>query len=428
MTVFSLSSWSWPWSWPRSGPGASNNKNFEVEPVFARSKTGIPITREMLFTCSAINCGVAVLSQGIAQVPLKLFKEENTNKRAMRVPAREHSAYRLLAEQPNDFQTSFTFRETLMTHALIAGNGYAFIDRRKTGPKAGTIRELIPISPDSMNVRWSTQDKRLEYHWNSGKYATEVMSPRDILHIKGPSWDGFSGMSALAIAGEAVGLSVSLERGQAKFATNGQRPSGVLSTKVTTTTDIVKRLKDSWNEKFGPDGEGGVAVADGGWEYQPMTMSAVDSQLIETRRFQIEEVARFLRVFPQMMMQADKTATYASAEQFFLAHVVHSLDPWMERFEQEIKKSIIGYSGENENVYPRFIREGLLRGAAADRADFYQKALGAGGANTSYMSKNEVRERENLNPIDDPVYDLPPEPIPTAKIVPPDAGGANTNA
>jgi HK97 family phage portal protein len=384
------------WSWPRRGPGSSDRDHFVREPIWlgGGSRAGVEITRETAWQTSALLCGARVISQGVAQVPLKLYEEMNENGRSTRQPAREHPAYRLLADQPNDFQTSFSFRETLTLHAVIDGNGYAFINRNRDG----IPRELLPIAPDDIAALWDDEARELVYEFGHGE-GRQRFRPRDILHLHGPSWTGYSGLSALCLAREAIGLSAAMERGHAELYSKGGRPSGVLTTGDKLTPEAATRVRDRWQERFGSNGDGGVAVLDGDWKFSPMTMSAVDAQYVEVRRLQIEEIARFLMVFPQMLMQADKTATYASAEQFFLAHKVHSLDPWTQRWEQELKKSLIGYAGNNANIYPRFSMEGMLRSASRDRAEFYKAALGSGGS-PAWMTPNEVRELENMNPMD----------------------------
>ena len=410
MVTFSIGGW----SWPRRGEGSYHGDNFIREPIYlglGSSRAGKKVDRGTALQTSAILCGARVISQGLAQVPLKVFRETDGTSRKTREPARDASIYRLLAEQPNDFQTSFSFRETLILHAVIGGDGYAFINRRRDG----SVRELLPIAPDSIVPVWDDDKKELKYEFGSGS-TRAVFGLDQILHVHGPSWSGYSGLPALELAREAIGLNVALRDSQADLFGKGARPSGILISEEALGAEASEKVKAEWQKRFGQNGEGGIALLPKGFSFTPMQMSAVDSQTIETMRFIIEEVARFMVIFPQMLMQADKP-TYASVEQFFIAHVVHTLDPWMDRVEQELKKSVIGYAGENEALYPRFSREGLLRGASADRAEFYTKALGAGGS-PAWMTQNEVRALENLNPVDE--GDALPIPLNT-QMQPPEA-------
>ena len=404
------------WSWPRRGPGSSHSDNFIREPYIIGfgSRAGKTVDRATALQTSAILCGARVISQGISQVPLKLYRETDQGGKRSREPARDHPLYRILAEQPNDFQTSFSFRETLVMQAVIGGNGFAYVNRKTDG----SVRELLPIDPDHIAAVWDGNRRELAYEFDGNR-----LKPSQVLHIHGPSWSGYSGLSALDLAREAIGLNIAMRDSKSDLYGKGGRPSGVLSSGETKISPEVRdRVASQWHEKFGPNGSGGIAVLDGGWSFNPMEMTSVDSQTLETMKFLIEEVARFLMIFPQMLMQADKP-TYASVEQFFIAHVVHTLDPWMDRIEQEIKKTLIGYDGENADIYPRFSREGLLRGAARDRAEFYKAALGAGGS-PAWMTPNEVRKLENMNPHDE--GDELPKPI--SSMNQPSEGGDNDGA
>lgn len=357
------------------------------------SRAGVVVDEATAFQVSSILCAARIVAQGLAQVPLKLFEEVDEDNRVVRKTARTHPVYRLLAEQPNEHQTAFTFRETLLLHAVLTGNGYAFINRRDDQ----TVRELWPMAPDEVTCAYKHDTREVRYELTSGGRTTSIPS-KDVLHLHGPSWNGFSGLRALELAREAIGLSVALERGHGELYSKGGRPSGILAKEGDLSAEAREHVAESWHERFGPGGDGGIAVLDGDWSFSPLSMTAVDAQYIETRRFQLEEIARFMVIFPQMLMQADKP-TYASVEQFFIAHVVHTLDPWMDRLEQEIKRSVIGYEGNNQNVYPRHAREGLLRGAVRDRFEAYGKALGSGG-HAPIMTVNEIRALENLNPMD----------------------------
>lgn len=391
MAIFNLGGW---W-WPRRGAGASDRDAFAREPRWpgGGSRAGTAVTRETALQTSAILCAARVISQGIAQVPLKLYRETVRDGRTLRLPARDHPLYRLLADQPNEFQTSFSFRETLALHAILGGNGYGFVNRAGDG----RVREILPMSPDDVTTRWDAEASALRYAFGQGGRRRE-MGAHEVLHLHGPSWTGYSGMDALALAREAVGLTIAIRDAQADMYGKNGRRSGVLTSDKPLSPAARNQIVAAWQERFGPNGDGGVALLDGGLTFQAMDLDAQERQSIETMRFQIEEVARFMLVFPQMLMQADRP-TYASVEQFFIAHVVYTLDPWMDRIEQELKRTLIGYEGDDADIYPRFVREALLRGASKDRAEFYKAALGAGGS-PAWMTQNEVRALENLNPVD----------------------------
>jgi len=215
-----------------------------------------------------------------------------------------------------------------------------------------------------------------------------------VFYLRGPSQDGVRAIPAIRAAREAIGLSQALERAQAKLAGSGGKPSGVLSMAQKLSPEALKRFEETWRSKYGPNGEGGIAVLDGDAKFSSFTMTSVDAQYIETRRMQIEEIGRAFRVQPIMLMQADKAATYASAEQMFRVHVIHTLGPWVQRFEEAVNSDILGNA---DGLAFDLDERNLLRGDFAAQAEYYTKALGAGGQ-PAWMTANEVRADVGQNP------------------------------
>lgn len=383
MGVFSFGS-AWSSLWRRGNRPIQTNHG---EATGTRSK--VNITPETAMRVTGILCAARVIAEGVAQVPLKLFLEtDDESGRTVRQPQRSHELYRLLAYQPNDWMTSFEFRETLTLHAVLAGDGFAFINRRADGK----VWELLPLAPDDVKVIVEPDNTvRYEVKLDGQTYAK--VNRDQMLHIKGPSWNGSNGLNIVSLAREAIGLSIALEQSQADLFGQGARPSGVLSTETPVGDEAVAKMRSRWIERFGPGGEGGVALLDGNWKFSSMNMTGVDSQQIETRKYQVEEACRALRVFPQMVMQTDKAATFASASSFFQAHVDHTIAPWTKRWEGALKRDLVGWEGPNENIWPAFLLEGLLEGDPKARAAFYTAQVNIGA-----MSPNEVRAAENRNP------------------------------
>lgn len=356
-----------------------------------RTASGQSVTAQRSIEVTAVMCAVRVIAEGIAQIPVRVLREEYRDERRFRHIDREHWAHRLLAVRPNPWQTPFEFREYACIAAALDG-GFLGI-KNESG---GVVREILPVPMGAWSVRQNA-DFSLEFQVNYADNTHGIFNERQVFHLRGPSLDGYSGLSAVRAAREAIGLSSVLEKQQARLAGNGGKPSGVLSFSQALSSEAKEKLRQTWAAKFGPNGEGGVAILDGDASFSSMTMTSVDAQHIETRRHQIEEIARAFRVHPIMLMHSSTTTTFASAEQHFRNHVIHTLGPWMARFEQACARDIL----RNEpGLRVDLDERGLLRGDFKDQAEYYTKALGAGGQ-PAWMTVNEIRDERDMNPIDE---------------------------
>lgn len=367
-----------------------------------QSRSGPPVGWMTSLRVSTVLACARVLAEGLAQLPLKVLRLE---KDGSRTPAINHPVYDMLYRRPNDFQTSFEMRETMMLHAVLAGNAYTFINRA-----GGKVQELIPIPPDRVQAK-QLADLSIVYRVTGIDGRVVEMDQSLIWHIRGLSWDGFRGLDIVQLAREAVGLAMAAEQSQALLHANAARPSGLLSLKGNLDQTELIRLA-AWVRKnySGLDNTSRVMVLGDEAKFTPFDFSSVDTQQIEMRRLQIEEICRFMRVFPQMVMHSDKTATFASADAFFTAHVVHSLSPWVARWEHSIERSLLD---DDRALIAKFNINGLLRGDAGVRGEFYLKALGGARAETAYMTRNEVRALEDMDPIEG--GDVLPTPSPPAQ-------------
>ena len=364
------------------------------------TSSGTSVNEVNAVDVTAVFCAARVIAEGCAQVPINVMSD-TYDARDFRVSkvARDHWAHRLLAVKPNDWQTSYEFREGMILNAVL-GKGAIAIKCRV----GSEIRELLPVPAGSWGVRqladWSLEI-RVDYADKShGTFALD-----DVLYLRGPSMNGFEAMPAVRAARQAIGLSRALEMQQAKLAGNGGKPSGVLTFKTPLKPETKEKLRATWQEKFGINGDGGIAILDGDATFQSMTMTSVDAQHLETRRLQVEEIARAFRVQPIMLMQADKAATYASAEQMFRNHVINTLMPWMARFEQACDRDVLGnVLGLRTDID----EHGLMRGDFKDQSEYYTKALGSGGQ-PGWMTPNEVRMELGMNPLADAWADAVPQ-------------------
>lgn len=364
------------------------------------SKTGQVINLESAFKVSVAFACLKVLSQGGAQVPFKLFRETEVAGLTNIKPAKDHALYDLVATAPNDWTTSFDFRETLILHAAL-GNAYVF--KNKVG---GRIVELILLDPSKVK-KDQRADWSIIYKVTGISGAVQEFPAEAIWHVKGPSWNGVLGMEVLSLARDALGLAIATEESHASLHKKGVRPSGTYSVDGNLSPQQYKDLK-AWIDKemAGAENAGSALILDRGAKWFAQSMSGLDAQHLETRKFQIEEVCRFFGVMPIMVGYSDKAATYASAEQMFLAHVVHTLSPWYARVENSADVNLLTKQERKQGLYFKFVAAGLLRGAAKDRAEYYAKALGSGGS-PAWMTQDEVRGLEELNPFGGAASALP---------------------
>ena len=354
------------------------------------STSGKTVTERSAMQMTAVYSCVRILSEAVAGLPLHLYKYTDSGGKAM---ALDHSLYRLLHDEPNPEMSSFVFRETLMTHLLLWGNAYAQIIRNGKNE----IVALYPLMPNKMSVD-RDENGRLYYTYYRGsdeaiknKEFAVTLQPSDVLHIPGLGFDGLVGYSPIAMAKNAIGMAIACEEYGAKFFANGAAPGGVLEHPGTIKDP--QRVRESWQSTFGGSGNANkIAVLEEGMKYTPIGISPEQAQFLETRKFQINEIARIFRVPPHMVGDLEKSS-FSNIEQQSLEFVKYTLDPWVIRWEQSIQRSLLN-SEEKKKYFAKFNVEGLLRGDYQSRMNGY-----AIGRQNGWMSANDIRELENLDRI-----------------------------
>jgi HK97 family phage portal protein len=291
--------------------------------------------------------------------------------------------------------SSFVFRETMMTHLLLWGNAYAQIIRNGKGE----VIALYPLMPNRMTV---DRDSSGALYYSYTRYSEEAptmngmtvtLRPSDVLHIPGLGFDGLVGYSPIAMAKNAIGMAIACEEYGAKFFANGAAPGGVLEHPGTIKDP--QKVKDSWNMAYqGSSNSHRVAVLEEGMKYQPIGISPEQAQFLETRKFQINEIARIFRVPPHMVGDLEKSS-FSNIEQQSLEFVKYTLDPWVIRWEQAISRVLLR-PDEKKLYFSKFNVDGLLRGDYVSRMNGYATARQNG-----WMSANDIRELENLDRIPD---------------------------
>jgi HK97 family phage portal protein len=372
----------------------------ELMDMGAKSKAGPSVNLKQAFRVSAALACMRVRAQGVAQVPFKLLQEYDDKSLTRRKVAREHPVYDVISAKPNAWQTAFEFRETLEMHECM-GNAYVFKNMYR-----GKAAELILLDPAKVKAEQKADWSRVYKVYGDDGNWVEVDSSL-IWHLRGPSWDGFLGMDTLQVAKEALGLSIALEESHASLHSNGLRPSGVYSVEGTLKKEQYDDLT-AWLKRQAASGVGTPLILDRSAKWLSQEMSGVDSQHVETRDKQIEEVARHFGVLPIMIGHSgDKSSTYASAEAMFAAHKVHTLAPLYRRIEESADVNLLTDGERKQGYYFKFVSNGLMQANAKDRAEYLAKALGSGGS-PAWMTQDEARDVEDMDPMGGEAAKLPP--------------------
>ena len=354
------------------------------------SSSGKSVNERTAMQMTAVYSCVRILAEAVAGLPIHLYRYTDAGGKEKAI---DHPLYRLLHDEPNPEMSSFVFRETLMTHLLLWGNAYAQIIRNGKNE----VVALYPLMPNKMTVERDGKGQ-LYYSYNRGsdeaikdKHQTVILKPSDVLHIPGLGFDGLVGYSPIAMAKNSIGMAIACEEYGAKFFANGATPGGILEHPGTVKDP--QRVRDSWNSAFGGSANANkVAVLEEGMKYTPISISPEQAQFLETRKFQINEIARIFRVPPHMVGDLEKSS-FSNIEQQSLEFVKYTLDPWVIRWEQSIQRSLLNQD-EKSRYFVKFNLEGLLRGDYQSRMNGY-----AIGRQNGWMSANDIRELENLDLI-----------------------------
>ena len=359
--------------------------------LFGKTSSGKIVNEQTAMQSAAVYACVRILSEAIASLPIHVYRYRLDGGKE-RIP--QHPLYYLLHNEPNPEMTSFVFRETLMSHLLLWGNAYAQIVRNGRGQPIA----LYPLPPNRMEVsRTKTGDMVYTYHldpderdlYPNGKNIT--LRKDEVLHIPGLGFDGLIGYSPIAMAKNAIGMSLATEEYGASFFANGANPGGVLE--HPGVIKDIQRVKDSWNSAYQGTGNAHkIAVLEEGMKFQAIGIPPEQAQFLETRKFQINEIARIFRVPPHMVGDLEKSS-FSNIEQQSLEFVKYTLDPWVVRWEQSLQQSLV-LPSEKQSIFIKFNVDGLLRGDYQSRMNGYAVARQNG-----WLSANDIRELEDMNRI-----------------------------
>jgi HK97 family phage portal protein len=353
--------------------------------LFGGTTAGKTVNEHTAMQTTAVYACVRILAEAIAGLPLHVYRYRHDGSKE-RVPL--HPLYRLLHDEPNAEMTSFVFRETLMSHLLIYGNAYAQIIRNGRGQPVA----LYPLLPNKMDVNRKGGEIVYTYYRDleeRGKGGTVTLRREDVLHIPGLGFDGLVGYSPIAMAKNAIGMALATEEYGAAFFKNGANPGGVLE--HPGVIKDAERVKENWYNAYGGSGNAHrVAVLEEGMKFTAIGIPPEQAQFLETRKFQINEIARIFRVPPHMVGDLEKSS-FSNIEQQSLEFVKYTLDPWVVRWEQSLMQSLL-LPAEKSGVFVKFNLDGLLRGDYQSRMQGYSV-----GIQNGFYCVNDVRALEDMN-------------------------------
>ncbi len=345
----------------------------------AASKTGIAVTEDSAMRLSAVFGAVRVISETIASLPWEVKQDAGDSTRS----ASAHPINKLI-HHPNGMMTDFNFREVCQAHLCLHGNAFIAIRRNE----AGQAVKLIPVHPDRVEVKVYKDEKF--YNIDQGK---ETFDDTEMIHILGLSFDGIIGKSVIEAARESIGLGLAADQFGGSFFGNGANVSAVLTHPGRLSDDAYKRLMASWQRRYsGLDNAHKTAILEEGMNLQKVSISPQESQFLETRKFGVEDIARFFRIPLAYLGSLENSSTRANIEEQGIQFQRNTVLPWVKRWESEFNRKL--FPGQ-EDYFIRMNMDGLLRGDISSRYSSYAVARQWG-----WLSVNDIRKHESLEPID----------------------------
>lgn len=363
----------------------------------SESASGAYVTASKALQNMALLRCVTLISESIGKLPLNLLERGEEKKLAT-----DHPLYRILKRKPNNWQTAYEFKRLMQMRALLHGNAYARVIRSR-----GEIIRLVPIDPGQIEPL-QNDDWSVVYRYTRKDGGTLDLPASEVFHICDLSEDGIKGLSRVKLAKEAIGIALQAERAAARLFKNGVMAGGALSSPDALSDAAYQRLQDSLENKSGSDQAHKWMVLEEGLKAEKWANTAVDAQHLENRNHQIEEVARAFGV-PRPLLMMDDTSWGSGIEQLAIFFVQYGLDQWFTAWEQAVERTLLSEQ-ETETHYVKFNERALLRGTLKDQAEFFTKALGAGG-HSPWMKVNEVRDLQELSKSPEKVADTLESPL-----------------
>lgn len=356
----------------------------------SKSASGVRVNRETALCYSPFWRAVNLVSRDVAKLPLYIYRRNGAGKER----ATDHPSYKLLRWKPNAEMTAFVFKQTITSHVLMYGNGYAYIMRNG----AGDGEELMPLSPESTYpIRANGVLFYVTEFTFNGRRETRKLPASDVLHIKGLGFDGLQGYSVITKMKEALGLGYGAHQYGTRYFKNNARPGVIIEHPKSLTLQAAQRLRESWNSMHqGIENAHKVAVLEEGAKVSLFGANARDAMLTDVMKFGLVDVANFFHL-PVHKVGGEGRTAFASLEQENQSYLDDALDPWLVNWEEECRDKLLREREKDTDSHAvEFMRQALIRADMAARGSFYQTAV-----QTGWMSRDEVRARENDNPIPD---------------------------
>lgn len=386
--------------WPFKRKSGENRQQYSIESDWnaanfamfrGKSNSGIGINADNAMQVTAVYAAVRVISETLASLPLVLYRGTDRERLSA------NNLYRLLHDEPNPHMSSFEWREANQNAILLRGNAYNLVTRNE----AGVATRLDPLNPDKMRV-YATDDYGVAYF-----YDGQPLLESEVLHFKGMG-NGLVGLTPITYAREAIGLAMATEEHGSRLFSNGTNVGGILKTQSMLTDDQWSKFRERWTKmQGGLANSNKPALLEGGMDFVKVGLANDEAQFLETRKFQVSEIARFFRVPPHMLMDLDR-ATFSNIEHQSIEFVTHTMRPWLVRWEQTLNRTLLTANQRRQGLFFEFLIDGLLRGDIKSRYEAYSSAI-----TTGWMTRNEARAKENMRAIDgldDPLTPLNMQP------------------
>ena len=349
--------------------------------------SGIAVTPKTVMGVAAVQAAVRVIAENVGMLPFPIYARQDVEGREYKIKARNHELWPLLNRAPNGFMTAQTFVETMTARYLLYFHAFAF--KNMTNGKLG---ELIPIHPRLVRVE-QMRDLSLLYKIQMDDGTIKDFGRDKIFHIHDMSPEGLSGRSRIEECRDAIGLAKAAESYGGEFFRNDGTPSGILSTKMNLTLEEIGKVRESWMSGDGGR-RGGVKVVDNDFQWTAISTTAEAAQMIETRKFQITEVARIFRIPPHKIADNER-ATFNNIESQELDFQTNSMMPHYRRWESAVNMQLVP-EPQQDRFYAKLDNRAMLRGDTKSRGEFYLKMKTG-----KIMTSNEIRDLEDMNPHED---------------------------